>query len=150
MTPAERGPWRLLTACLLGVVISLLAYTLYLTEAWAYLSDDPFACANCHRMEEPLNTWIASSHRAIAVCNDCHAPGSMAARGFRQAANGIRHGWSFTFGASGVTHRLRAENSRVLEENCIRCHAALLPVLPDGRKVRRGRCTRCHRATGHA
>lgn len=150
MGSAQTGPWRLLLACLLGLVIGLLAYVFFLTEAWAYFSDDPYACANCHRMEQPLSSWLASTHHASAGCNDCHAPRGMAARGIRQAANGIRHSWSFTFGTGGATLRLRAKNALVLEENCIRCHAALLPTLLQGETVSGGRCTRCHSATGHA
>lgn len=35
---------------------------------------DPNACANCHVMQAHLDAWSRSSHRAVAVCNDCHAP----------------------------------------------------------------------------
>ena len=150
MAFGESGAWRFLVACLLGVVLSLMVYTFYLTEAWAYFSDDPSACANCHVMEAPLSSWTASSHHATAGCNDCHAPRAGLARGIRQAVNGVRHGWSFTFGSGGLTHRLGEKNSRVLETNCIRCHAAILPTSHGEEPIGRGRCTRCHREAGHS
>ena len=49
-------------------------YTFAYARGWAYMTDDPRACANCHVMNEQYDGWIKSSHRSVAVCNDCHVP----------------------------------------------------------------------------
>ena len=148
MALAVSDTWRLLPACLLGVVASLLVYMLFLTQAWVYFSNDPYACTNCHVMEESVSSWLASSHHATALCYDCHAPRSAGARQISRATNGIRHGWVFTFGAGEVAHLLREESSRIVEKNCIRCHEGLFGG-PGAERASGGTCTRCHRAVGH-
>lgn len=37
---------------------------------YAYLSDDPKACVSCHIMRPQYH----GSHKAFAICNDCHLP----------------------------------------------------------------------------
>ena len=63
-----------IVAVVLGVALGLGAYTFAYARGWAYLTDDPQACANCHVMNEQYDGWIKSSHRSVAVCNDCHVP----------------------------------------------------------------------------
>ena len=58
----------------LGAALGLGSYTFAYAKGWAYLTNDPRACANCHVMNEQYDGWIKSSHRAAAVCNDCHVP----------------------------------------------------------------------------
>ena len=152
MTPSNppAWSWRLVLACLLGAFIGSMSYALFLTEAWAYLSDNPYACANCHVMEERLSSWLASSHHGVAVCNDCHAPRTLRDRRISQARDGIRRGWGFTFGRGRLTNRLHERSSHVLEENCMRCHAELGGQLtPAGGPAAEGLCTHCHRSVGH-
>jgi len=52
-------------------VLGLGTYTFTYARGWAYLTDDAGACANCHVMHEQYDGWIKSSHRSLAVCNDC-------------------------------------------------------------------------------
>ncbi len=61
-------------AAVLGVAIGLGSYTFAYARGWAYMTNDPRACANCHVMNEQYDGWIKSSHRSVAVCNDCHVP----------------------------------------------------------------------------
>ena len=76
---------------LLGAALGLGTYTFAYAQGWAYLTDDPRACANCHVMNEQYDGWIKSSHRSVAVCNDCHVPHSFAAKYLTKATNGFRH-----------------------------------------------------------
>ena len=46
-----------------------------------YLTNDPAACANFHVMSEYYAAWMKGPHRSVAVCNDCHAPRSVAGGG---------------------------------------------------------------------
>ena len=43
--------FKYLIPSLVGIVIGLCGYILYLSKAQSYLSDDPKACVNCHIME---------------------------------------------------------------------------------------------------
>jgi cytochrome c nitrite reductase small subunit len=56
----------------LGLAAGLGAYTFIYAKGGSYLINDPAVCANCHVMNEHYSGWIRSSHRAVAVCNDCH------------------------------------------------------------------------------
>ena len=64
----------------LGAALGLGSYTFAYARGWAYMTDDPRACANCHVMNEQYDGWIKSSHRSVAVCNDCHVPHSLVAK----------------------------------------------------------------------
>ncbi len=63
-----------IAALVLGAALGLGVYTFAYARGWAYMTDDPQACANCHVMNEQYDGWIKSSHRSVAVCNDCHVP----------------------------------------------------------------------------
>ena len=69
-----------MVAGVLGAALGLGAYTFAYARGWSYLTDNPRACANCHIMNEQYDGWIKSSHRAVAVCNDCHVPHSFVAK----------------------------------------------------------------------
>ncbi|HEX6063808.1 MAG TPA: NapC/NirT family cytochrome c, partial [Longimicrobiales bacterium] len=62
------------TVVLLGMAIGIGAFTFVYARGSSYMTNDPAACANCHIMSEHYAAWTKSSHRAVAVCNDCHAP----------------------------------------------------------------------------
>ena len=62
------------TMVLLGIFIGLGAFTFGYGKGWSYLSSNPAACANCHVMQGHYDSWQNSSHRHVAVCNDCHLP----------------------------------------------------------------------------
>ena len=82
----------------LGAALGLGAYTFAYARGWAYMTDDPRACANCHVMNEQYDGWIKSSHRSVAVCNDCHVPHRFVAKYATKASNGFWHSFHFTTG----------------------------------------------------
>ena len=64
----------LVAASLAGAVMALGAYTFVYAKGYSYLTNNPGACANCHIMADHHAAWLKSSHRSVAVCNDCHTP----------------------------------------------------------------------------
>ena len=42
-------------------------------------------------MEEQFTGWLRSSHRNVAVCNDCHTPKGFFAKYLNKSANGDHH-----------------------------------------------------------
>ena len=82
----------------LGAALGLGSYTFAYARGWAYMTDDPRACANCHVMNEQYDGWIKSSHRSVAVCNDCHVPHAWSPSTRRRPRNGFWHSFHFTTG----------------------------------------------------
>src|SRR5687767_10855600 len=135
-------------AILTGAAAGVGGYTFLYARGASYLTDDPAACANCHVMREQLDGWVRSSHHAVAVCNDCHTPHTLAGKYITKAKNGFRHSYAFTAGGFHEPIRMHAENRAVTEEACRRCHAALVQAIdPAGEELLA--CIRCHPRVGH-
>ena len=139
-----------LTAVLVGVAVGVGAYTFVYARGASYLTDDPTACANCHVMQEQYSGWLASSHRAVAVCNDCHTPHTLVGKWATKAVNGFRHSVAFTTGRFPEPIRITAPNRAVTEATCRACHADIVQAVDPGAGAS-GRldCIRCHRSVGH-
>src|SRR5690242_21733876 len=80
----------------LGVLVGVGGFTFIYARGASYLTNDPRACVNCHIMREQFDGWVASSHRAVAVCNDCHAPHDFVGKYVTKAVNGFNHSFAFT------------------------------------------------------
>ena len=106
----------------LGVALGLGAYTFAYARGWAYMTDDPRACANCHVMNEQYDGWIKSSHRSVAVCNDCHVPHASSRKYATKARNGFWHSYYFTTGTFPEPIRALPASRAIAEANCRRCH----------------------------
>src|SRR6188474_1625942 len=99
MRPSLRIPFLpLLVSLAIGLAAGLGVYTFLYAKGGSYLTDDPVACRNCHVMEGQYQGWIKSSHRAVAVCNDCHTPAGHIPKYATKALNGYRHSFAFTSG----------------------------------------------------
>ena len=66
--------YGILLGLTLGLLLGVGGYTFIYARGASYLTNNPHACANCHVMQEQYSGWLNSSHRAVAVCNDCHTP----------------------------------------------------------------------------
>jgi cytochrome c nitrite reductase small subunit len=133
-----------------GLAVGVGGYTFVYARGASYLTDDPRACGNCHVMREHLGGWVKSSHRAGAVCNDCHTPPGLVAKYATKAANGFWHSFAFTTGRFPDTIRITPRNRGVAERACRKCHAAIVATIdvaprPHGELS----CLRCHGAVGH-
>lgn len=109
-----------------GIVAGLGGYTVYMSRAHSYLSDDPSACINCHIMTPYYQSWDHSSHAQWATCNECHVPQDNILNGYAfKAKDGLYHATVFTLRAEPQAIRPRDESYGVIMNNCIRCHTQL-------------------------
>ena len=133
-----------------GLAIGVGAYTFVYARGVAYLTNDPSACVNCHVMREQYDGWIAGSHRAVAVCNDCHTPPGLVGKYATKALNGFWHSFAFTTGRFHEPVGINARNHAVTETACRHCHAAVVEAIDTGRHgTARLTCTGCHASVGH-
>jgi cytochrome c nitrite reductase small subunit len=147
-----------MVAVLLGVFCGLAGYTVYISKAPSYLSDDPETCINCHVMNPYFNDWAHSSHRNVAVCNDCHVPhDNVFSKYLFKAQDGLRHATIFTLRREPNSIYILKEGSKVVQANCVRCHGRTIgmefmgSVQPDFHNyLAKRRCTDCHRETPHS
>ena len=135
----------LAVSALIGVLLGAGGYTVYYSEAAAYLSDDPRSCVNCHVMREHYDGWQKASHHAVATCNDCHIPQSFLRKYVAKAENGVRHSKGFTFQDFHEPIRIRPGNRAIVNENCLKCHGAIVSEIAQTDMD----CVRCHDAVGH-
>lgn len=92
-------------------------------EITSYLGDDPQTCVNCHVMTPVYNSWLNSSHREVASCNDCHVPhDNVVNKYYFKAKDGLYHASVFTMRAEPDVIKMKEASQRVVQSNCIRCH----------------------------
>jgi cytochrome c nitrite reductase small subunit len=147
-------------AASVGCLAAVGGATFVTAHGTAYLSNDPAACVNCHVMRESFEGWQHSSHRAVAVCNDCHLPHqSIGAKFLVKASNGYHHSSAFTLQNFAEPIRIKPGNAAVLEANCLRCHGPMteeitaygtlgVPSDPALKADLYG-CVKCHQEVGH-
>ena len=141
----------LATAGVLGVVLGLGSFAFVYGDGAAYLSNDPRACTNCHVMQGHFDSWINSTHRHVAVCNDCHLPPDFAGKWLTKADNGLLHSWAFTTGDFPDPLRIKPRNARRTQAACMHCHGDLVSALaPHDAGGDAIACVHCHAAAGHA
>jgi cytochrome c nitrite reductase small subunit len=142
----------LVLAVLVGGLAGAGAFTFQYGEGLSYFSTDPAACTNCHIMQPHYDTWLKSSHHAVATCVDCHLPADFPRNLSAKADNGLNHSWAFTFENFHEPIHSKPRNAVILQENCLRCHdelvhqmLAYIPGDPTGVVS----CVHCHDHVGH-
>lgn len=135
----------------LGVLLGIGGVTFRYAEGLSYFSTDPRACANCHIMRSQYDSWQKASHHVAAACVDCHLPKSFFAKYLAKADNGWRHSKGFTLQDFHEPIRITPRSSAILQENCLRCHAAMVHELVSGARGDGDavRCVHCHSTVGH-
>jgi cytochrome c nitrite reductase small subunit len=140
----------LVVGSLLGITIGVGTFTFVYARGASYLTNDPRACANCHIMNEQYDGWVKSSHRQVAVCNDCHAPHDFIGKYTTKALNGFFHSYAFTTNDFHEPIQITERNRRITEEACRFCHSGLVAQIdhpaPGGSQLL---CIRCHPGEGH-
>lgn len=136
----------------LGLAVGVGAYTFVYARGYSYLTDNPEACANCHVMQDQYSGWLKSSHRSVAVCNDCHTPPALVGKYTTKARNGFWHSYYFTTGWFEDNIRITPRGHEVTEGACRKCHQEIVdaiegahPEVDDARTS----CIRCHNSVGH-
>jgi cytochrome c nitrite reductase small subunit len=143
--------YGILLGLTLGGLLGIGGFTFIYARGASYLTNDPQACANCHVMEEQYSAWMKSSHRAVAVCNDCHAPHDVFGKYTTKALNGFWHSFYFTTDTFTEPIRITPRNARVTENACRDCHAPIVQAIDPFPSHAAGglSCVACHRNAGH-
>lgn len=146
---SKLSAWILLCV-LVGVTIGLGMYTFVYAKGYSYLTNDPKACMNCHVMADHYDGWIKSSHRSVAVCNDCHTPHNLFGKYTTKALNGFFHSLAFTSGRFPDNIEIKGRNARVTEGACRHCHAEITTSIVGAHSGKDISCVRCHFNVGHS
>lgn len=142
---------RVSGAGMIGCVVGLGLFTFTYARGYSYMGNDPKTCANCHVMQGELDGWNHSSHKAVAVCNDCHLPhDSVISKYFVKGMNGWHHSSAFTTGHFDEPIRIKKFNRDVAQQNCLRCHGDLTSMMNHARGKDPTDCLRCHSEVGHS
>ena len=142
----------LAVALLAGIVVGLGGYTFVYARGYSYLQNDPAACGNCHVMREHLEGWHRSSHRSVAVCNDCHAPHDLIGKYATKMRNGFWHSFYFTTGGFHEPIRITPRDRAITENACRDCHGEIVQAMgvpPRAGEAPEISCIRCHSSVGH-
>lgn len=149
--------WQMPVIILIGTIVGLGAFMIYVSKAHSYLSDNPETCVNCHIMAPQYATWSHSSHREVANCNDCHVPhNNVFNKYFFKAKDGMRHATMFTLRLEPQVIFIHEAGQNVVQNNCVRCHDPLITntklatMMPNRHlEIHDRKCWECHRETPH-
>lgn len=137
-------------AAMIGIAVGVAGYTFVYAKGASYLSNDPGACANCHIMQDHYSAWLKSSHRAVAVCNDCHTPPGTVGKYATKANNGFWHSFAFTTGWHPDPIHITPRNRAITNQACRKCHEdVVLAIEAPHAEVGELDCIRCHDQVGH-
>lgn len=140
-----------LIAVMLGIFAGVGTFTFGYGQGHSYFSNNPNACANCHVMQGHFDSWQKSSHRHVAVCNDCHLPHDFLGKWITKADNGFFHSWAFTFDNFHEPIQIKPRNRRVTQSTCLSCHEDFLHQVESAtRNDESLSCIHCHSDAGHA
>jgi len=141
-----------LSGLAMGTLAGAGAFTFVYAEGGSYLTNNPASCANCHVMDEHYSAWMKSTHRHVAVCNDCHAPHEFWGKYATKAINGLNHSVAFTTGNFHEPIQINDMNRAIAEASCRSCHGSVVAEMEMG--VHAGgepaSCLHCHEGVGHA
>lgn len=157
LLPNKKSRWRTVAVFFIAVITGLGMFMTKEAELVSYMSDDPLACVNCHVMTPVYNSWMHSSHREWASCNDCHVPhNNIFNMYYFKAKDGLFHASVFTARAEPEVMFMRKESQEVVQNNCIRCHVQQVTqvkydgYIKDHAKNRTERqCWSCHQEVPH-
>ncbi len=131
----------------------VLGVGMYVTEFTTYLGNNPTTCNNCHVMDAVYEGWYHGDHREWATCNDCHTPHPLIPKYLVKMESGFHHVSAFTTGDIPKAIRAKESSRKVVQENCIRCHAEavsnMLDTAQSGGMPFDRYCFDCHRSVAH-
>lgn len=135
----------------IGAAIGVGSYTFIYAKGYSYLLDDAAACANCHIMNDQFYSWVKSSHRNAATCNDCHTPDGFFGKYLTKATNGFWHSYAFTTGDFHEPIQIKQRNRDIAQLSCRKCHENIVEAI-DGphRAIEPLSCVPCHESVGHS
>jgi cytochrome c nitrite reductase small subunit len=130
-------------------LVAVVMTGMYVTEFFTYLGDNPTTCNNCHVMDAPYEGWYHGSHKTWTTCSECHTPHAFIPKYIEKSTSGYRHVTAFLF--DNIPHAIRARESsrQVVQDNCVRCHAATVAEIQMGPMDTDRYCFDCHRTVAH-
>jgi cytochrome c nitrite reductase small subunit len=143
--------WTIIGGILLGVFVGIGVYTFRYAEGFSYLGTNPKTCDNCHIMNDQYDSWRKGPHHAVAGCADCHLPHAIIPKYLAKMSNGYHHSKGFTFQDFHEPIMIKPHNARILQDNCLHCHADFVHAIVQGSKTEADavRCVHCHQGVGH-
>lgn len=129
--------------------MAVLAVGMYTTDFTVYMGNDPTACTNCHVMDAVYENWYHASHMRVTACVDCHAPHAFIPKYLVKARSGMNDVFHFTLGLIPEPIRAKPSTLKMIQANCIRCHAETVSAIADGQKDSGRFCFDCHRTVAH-
>lgn len=149
--------WRSTVIVLTGILTGILLLVVHISNATSYLSEEPETCINCHVMYPYFASWSKDSHARDATCVDCHIPqDNIFSKYFVKATDGLAHATYFTMRWEPQVIQIKSRGTRVVQDNCIRCHldlvdmVQLVEVTAASAAAGEGKlCWDCHRETPH-
>lgn len=155
--PNKKSRWRRVAVFLIAVLVGMGIFLAKEASIVSYMSDNPQACVNCHVMIPVYNSWMHSSHRERASCNDCHVPqDNLFNKYVFKAKDGLFHSTIFTARMEPEVMFMREESEKVVQDNCIRCHVQQITQskyygwLENHKENRTQRnCWSCHQELPH-
>lgn len=130
-----------------GIVV--LAVGLWTTNFTVYLGHDPTACNNCHVMDAVYEGWYHAAHQQWATCIDCHTPENVILKYLYKGKSGMVHVTMFSLDKIPEPLRALPETQKIVQKNCIRCHAETVSEIADGAMDSGRYCFECHRTVAH-
>jgi cytochrome c nitrite reductase small subunit len=128
-----------------AVAVSAAAFLLVGPPQLLAKSDSPGFCAGCHVMEDNYTAFMHSGAHRRKQCVDCHLPNENAAVHYIwKSIDGMKDALFFYSGRVPERIRLSEHGAKVLQSNCIRCHAETVALMVTERK-----CWSCHRIITH-
>ena len=143
--------WGWVLSFLFGALLGIGIFTFHYGEGLSYFSKDPQACVNCHIMQPQFDSWQKASHHTVATCVDCHLPHEFLPKMLAKTENGFWHSKGFTLQDFHEPIFIRKHNLKILQKNCLHCHADLVhEILPGpASEPDAMSCVHCHRSAGH-
>ena len=142
-----KGTWA---ALMVGLFAGVGIYTFQYAEGFSYFKTDARSCLNCHIMNPSFDSWQKASHHTSASCVECHLPQTFPAKYIAKSDNGYRHSKGFTFQDFHEPIFISKGGAKILQDNCVRCHGALVHDLtPADGKDASFQCVHCHSSVGH-
>ena len=108
-------------------------------------TETPLFCASCHVMQSQYEAWFhVGAHRTIR-CVDCHLPHeNIGVYYLWKTIDGMTDTVVFYSGRVPEIIDISERQQRVIQSNCIRCHAARVEKID-----RKRNCWACHRSLQH-
>lgn len=106
-------------------------------------------CGKCHAMDTQVSTYQHSIHAREANCGDCHDPHGLVTGSAYAALTGTRDVYRVLTNTTPVELRATNLSKKVLQGNCLRCHADVLGYIGDTREGGGRYCFDCHRNIVH-